>query len=333
MTGIPARLFGKWMNFHDLNSINDLVELGFIQATSGHRISLHPMMQEVTLSDVPPTIQSCHTMLESIRATCQLHGMDVPYYKVMFQTVENAVRLTKKDDNAFYLRLLEDVFQYMETYRYETGLHLLTAELDKLLSDPTVGAATDRALVLDCHARLEKKPEKAIKRLEDALALLPETDADNALLVSNLHSNLGGLYHSVGQNDFAMQHMERAVSILSEYGLIGYHDSMAQIANYAVLLCDMGQPEQGISVLQKLTHLLQSNHFDKTMDYAAVQETMGGIYLSMGEVKRGTTHFQKAMDVYEILFASEPEVLEGKKQELLETYAQAGIHLGKQMIF
>jgi hypothetical protein len=45
---------------------------------------------------------------------------------------------------------------------------------------------------LDCHARLEKKSEKAVKLLKDALALLPKVSADNALLVSNLNANLGG---------------------------------------------------------------------------------------------------------------------------------------------
>jgi hypothetical protein len=51
--GIPARLFGKWMNVYDLNSVNDLLELGFIQSKPGNQIALHPMMREVALSDVP----------------------------------------------------------------------------------------------------------------------------------------------------------------------------------------------------------------------------------------------------------------------------------------
>jgi tetratricopeptide (TPR) repeat protein len=320
--GIPARLFGKWMNFYDLNAVNDLVELGFIQAKPGNRIALHPMMREVALSDVPPSILKCHPMLESIRATCQLHGQDVSYYPIMFQTVENAIELAQKDDMAFYLRLLEDVFQYMETYHYENGLRLLTAEMDKLLGDPSIGTTSDRAVLLDCHARLEQKPEKAVKRLKDALALFPEVNADNALLVSNLNANLGGLYRTVGKNGLAKQHMEAAASILDEYGLIGYHDSIPQLVNYAVLLSDMGQPEQGLAGLQKLAHILQENTSDQTMDYAQVQETMGSLCLILGNIQQATAHFKKALAVYEVLFAADPERVEAKKQEWRETQAE-----------
>ena len=45
-----------------------------------------------------------------------------------------------------------------------------------------------------------------------------------------------------------------------------------------------------------------------------------------------TTHFQKAMAVYEMAFEAEPEMIEAKKQELLGTYTEAGMYLGKQLI-
>ena len=214
LTGIPARLFGKWMEFNDLNEINELVELGFIQSKPGNRIALHPMMQEVTVSDLPPSITNCHTMLESIRATCQLHGESVPYHQLMFQTVENAIDLAAKDDPSFYLLLLQDVFQYMDNYKYEDGMKRLIDEMDVLLSDKTVGAPKDRALLLDCRAMMEKSPKKAIKLMEDALALLPEITQDNALLVSNLNANVGALYRTEKKIDLAQAHMKTAMDIL-----------------------------------------------------------------------------------------------------------------------
>jgi hypothetical protein len=80
--------------------------------------------------------------------------------------------------------------------------------------------------------------------------------------------------------------MEAAASILGEYGLIGYHDSIQQLVNYVVLLSDMGQPEQSIAGLQKLAHILQENTSDQTMDYAQVQEAMGNLFLVMENVRR-----------------------------------------------
>ncbi|MBO6300991.1 MAG: hypothetical protein J6N15_00950 [Ruminiclostridium sp.] len=51
------------------------------------------------------------------RATCQLHGECVSYHQLMFQVVENTVDLAAKDDMDFYLLLLQDVFQYMDSYQ------------------------------------------------------------------------------------------------------------------------------------------------------------------------------------------------------------------------
>ena len=66
-------------------------------------------------------------------------------------------------------------------------------------------------------------------------------------------------------------------------------------------------------------------------DYAFVQEAMGSICLVTGDVSQATTHFKKALAVYEMVFDAEPELIEEKKQDILETYAQAGIALGQQL--
>ena len=49
-TGISARIFAKWLEMPTLNEINDLIETGFVQPTTRRTISLHPMIQEITLS-------------------------------------------------------------------------------------------------------------------------------------------------------------------------------------------------------------------------------------------------------------------------------------------
>jgi tetratricopeptide (TPR) repeat protein len=328
--GIPKRLFGKWMLFTDLNTINDLVELGFVQSVPGCCIALHPMMQEVAVSDLSPSIRTCHTMLESIRASCQMHGKDVNYYTMMFQTVENAIRLAHKDDNKFYLRLLEDVFQYMDNYHYESGMQLVVSELENQLNDPLVGSASDRAILLDCRADLEKKPEKAIKDTKEALALLPEVNAENAHLISNLNANLGGLYYKTRQNPLAKQHLETALRILSDYQLIGYHDSVVQFANCAMLLAEMGEPEQALEILQKIGSVIRENNSAQSTDYAIILEAMGWIYLSNGQVTAGSKCNEEACAIYEEIYESTPEILEQKKAEWRKTYIDAGVRLGEK---
>ena len=96
--GISARIFADWLGLTTLNDINDLIETGFVQATTRHTISLHPMIQEIALSETKPSVTGCHTLLNSLQKICLMHGTEVSYYKKMFQTMENIIHLIEKDD-------------------------------------------------------------------------------------------------------------------------------------------------------------------------------------------------------------------------------------------
>ena len=326
LTGIPARLFGEWLQLHNLNNINDMVEMGFVQSTMGNHISLHPMVQEVAISDFPPSVRDCRVMLESIRATCQLHGLNVSYYKVMFQTAENVILFAGHNDTAYFLLFLEDVFQYMQNYHYTKGMELIVSVLSAMLSDESVGTAMDRALLLDCRASLEKSPERAIKLIKEALEQLPEINEQNALLVSNLNANIGGRYRMTRKYHLAKQYMEAGVEILRKYNLIGYHDSMIQALNYAVLLNDIGDPEHG---LVGLYHLESQFREMDTMssDFATLQQTLGALNINAGHPDKGVEHLRKALAIFTELYADEEELLAEKQEEIRDILAAVGLPL------
>lgn len=332
MTGVSGRVFASWLLLRDMNTINDLVEKGFVQTKSGHAVTLHPMIQEVAITETKPSVQNCRTLLNSLQEICLRHGEEVSYYKQMFQTIENIVDLIDKDDAAFYLRFIEDAFPYMQKFKYQSGMKLIVDEIAALLKDKSFGTISDRALLLDYRAALEFRPEKAIKYEKDAVELLKDVTTDNALLASNLHANLGGMYRTIGKLDLAKQYMEAGISILEKYGLAAYHDSVPQIVNYSVLLTEMGEPQIGLSALKKLSRVVKEYNSDKSADYGAVQEAMANICLTIGEIQQATTHYKKALAIYETVFEAEPELIEEKKQAILEIYAQAGMHLGKQLL-
>ena len=82
-----------------MNNINDLVEMGFIQPKSGRMITLHPMLQEITITDTKPSVTNCHTMLDYLqKEVFCYHGIDVPYYKLLFSTTLNINELIEVDD-------------------------------------------------------------------------------------------------------------------------------------------------------------------------------------------------------------------------------------------
>ena len=332
VSGVSGRLYANWMKLSDMNRINDLIEKGFVQTQSGRQISLHPMIQEVAIDETRPSVNNSAVLLDSLQTICLLHGHDVTWYKPLFLTIENIIREIADDNTPAYLSFLEDVFPYMEKYHYTAGMELIIGKLSGLLTDETVGRSTDRAVLLDYRAACEEKTEKAIKLEKEAIALIPEISEENAHLVSNLYSNLGGLYKKAGKRDLAQQAMEQGLRILEQYDLLYYHDSIAQTANYAVLLTEMGQPEKGLSALKKLSRMIRDLNSDQTMDYATVQEAIGGICLATGDIRQATTHFKKALAIYKAVHNGEPVMIETKKQEILQAYTQTGIALGQQLL-
>ena len=331
-SGISARIFSKWLELPTLNDVNDLIETGFVQSSLRHTISLHPMIQEIAVSETAPSVTSCHTLLDSLQKICLMHGIEVSYYKKLFQTVENIMLFIEKDDIPQYLLFLEDVFPYMEKYHYQKGMKKIIQELQHFIKANTYGTASDRALLLDYQATLEPKTEKAIKLEKEALAQIKETTKENAHLVSNLHSNLGGLYRINGQLDLAKRHMKMGISLLQQYQLLYTNDSIPQINNYAVLLIEIQEPDLALSALQKLAQINKEYNSNHCLDYAQVQESLGSICLITANISQAKTHFKKALKIYEDIWADEPELIEEKYQAIQELYPQAGIALAKSIL-
>ena len=330
-TGISARIFAKWLELPTLNDVNELIETGFVQENIRHSISLHPLIQEIAVSETRPSVTSCHTLLDSLQKICLMHGVEISYYKKLFQTVENIMQLIEKDNISQYLLFLEDIFPYMEKYHYQKGMTEIIQELKHLVKTNNHGTASDCALLLDYQATMEAKPQKAIQLEKEALSQIKETTKDNAHLVSNLHANLGGLYRMQGQIEPAREHMETGISLLEEYGLLYTNDSIPQISNYATLLAEIQEPERAISSLQKLARIIKKYNSDHCLDYAQIQESMGNICLITANISQARTHFKKALKIYENIWSDEPELIEAKYQEIRELYPQVGFSIGKRL--
>lgn len=93
-------------------------------------------------------------------------------------------------------------------------------KLDAILRNPNTGKKEDVALMLNYKAQLcylSNDFHKAIKRQKQALEIVPEINASNAHLHSNLYSNMGMYYMRKKKLPDAEWHMKRAVEILKDY--------------------------------------------------------------------------------------------------------------------
>ena len=85
-----------------------------------------------------------------------MHGTDISYYKKLFQTVGNILRMIEKDNLTKYLLFLEDVFPYMEKYQYKKGMKEIILEMKQLLKD------NENSAVTDCFIPMTAFPKSSI---------------------------------------------------------------------------------------------------------------------------------------------------------------------------
>ena len=264
--GISSRRFAAWMKQQSMNTINDLMEMGFIHPKNNREILLHPMIREVAVEELKPSVRNCSVLLDSLQEISLMHGLDFMNNKQVFHTVESIIATIRKDDTAKYLLFLENVFQYMDKYRYEAGMQAIIEEMTAILSDASVGTSADRACLLDARAVLEKNTKKQIELMEEAIRVLGDIHSGNAHLAANLHANLGALYHKAGRMDLAKLYMEQGVQLLEEYNLTGYHDSVTQICNYAAMITDLGETHRAYSALLKRARTVKELNSEQCLD-------------------------------------------------------------------
>ena len=326
--GIDPRLFAHILSLSDMNDINDLEELGLIKVES-NRISLQPIVKDIAIADLVPSVNNCRKMLTNLQNICLLHGVDIPYYQTLFLYIEDVVTDIKNDDHEFYIIFIEDAFSYMEKYKYESGMRLIRSVMKSYSKSLK---SNDLALYYDFESAIagmfDKDFKKAISLSQTALdTCVPEDDLH---LAANLNMNLGYNYHLAGQLEPARKYMERAISLMSEYGkpnndmLIIYH-------NYANLMDDCGEPMKAIRAMKKCAEFIKDAN-GESADYADFRLDMGKMYLKIGIVQNAKENFSAAFNIYASLFGAESEVFESKLAELVDFAESHGIPFNGNLI-
>ena len=311
-SGIRARLFAKLIGLENMDNINDLTELGFIQ---------NPEMDIITLH---PDTENCRPLLDNIHRICLQHGVDISYYTTLFGIVENIADKISVCDKTDYLLFIEDCFSYMEKYRYASGMKKLVSVMTDLLSDDTLGTQNDRALLLNnqasCEGLLNGNYRKAIELEKRAINMCEPTS--NPLLAANLHMNLGYLYQADSQLNLAKQSMENAMQILAEVNC-PTHDLIIMSRNYARLLAETGEAKIAITALQKCAELVKATNSELTSDYADILFDIAVITLQLSGIQTAEPYFIKAFKIYREVLT--PEDLCEKAKLAAKYLGRAGI--------
>lgn len=313
--GINLRLFARWIGLKNLNTVNDLIEYGFIQENDYRKIMLHPLIQEIAIDDTKPSITNCTAIIETVRIQCLYHGLDLPYHNLLFKIAENVITVAEHDDRQKYKLFLKDVYAYMEKYSYRRGMELVISELQTFSEN-----SEDKAMLLDYKAAYEhicnKNQKRALQYEQQAVKLCEEITATNPHLAANIYGNIGGLCHSENQLEKAKYYMELAYKILVDSGMDFTNDAVIQICNYANLAANMGEPQNAIRALKRCAEEVKTYNSEYSSDYANLIWDMGCIYLQMRDKTNAADCFQCALNIYNIVWENETELLQAKVTEL-----------------
>ena len=122
----------------------------------------------------------------------------------------------------------------------------------------------------------------------------------------------------------AKQHMEIAMRILEEYHLTEYHDCYTQIINYAMLLGDMGEPEKGLTGLEKAEQLIRDVN-PHSYDHGILLQAQGTLQLSAGNMEDALCSLRDSLYYFSRAFDGDEALLSEKRKEIEDMLQMMGL--------
>lgn len=294
--GIRIKMFAKWAELANANAVNELIEAGFIQNNQIDLAVLHPMLRDISIADLQPDFNTCKPFIESVHKICLIIGTDVVFHNTVLITSENIIKNSVKNDTVKYLKFIEDAFNFMEKYQYESGMKAVVSEISNILKNTEIGTSGDRALLCNFQASYENEftgnINKAISYANRALSFCDA--AENPVLAANLNMNLGNLYVRKNELDNAKKYMETAMEIMA-YVNVPTADLIIMTRNYADLLYMLGEKNRALNALTKCADL--AKNVDHS-EYAALLYDAAVINADLKNINEAVRLFNLSFKAY-----------------------------------
>lgn len=319
-SGIRIKMFAKWAELANTNAVNELIEAGFIQNNQLDLAVIHPMLRDISIADLQPDFNTCKTFIESVHKICLIIGTDIAFHNTVLITSENIIKYSVKNDTAEYLKFIEDAFNFMEKYRYKSGMNAVVSEISNILKNTEIGTTSDRALLCNFQASYENEftgnINKAIGYAHRALSFCDS--AENTVLAANLNMNLGNLYVRKNELDNAKKYMEPAMEIMA-YANVPTADLIIMTRNYADLLYMLGEKNRALSALIKCAELAKNVEHS---EYAALLYDAAVINADLKQINEAVRLFNLSFKAYAKMGAYEE--LQEKQSKAAELLSDIG---------
>ena len=226
--GIKVRPFAKLCGLTDLNTVHDLDETGLLKLSESGIISIQPMVKDIVITDLEPSIENCTDFMKNTFDVCTAHGIAVPV-KSFADMLTEICRHIRYDDIDNYLLFIEESVGYLEaskmTGRIET---LCNSYTDTVNSLPDNSKYLAKMYYIQClnTGIAHGDHSKAIPIAKKALAL---ADTESLEFKANMHHNLGFMYYNCKRYKECRVELEKAIGIYQELG-ISNNDTLQTLA-------------------------------------------------------------------------------------------------------
>ncbi len=342
VSGVPKNAFKLWLELDSLKGVNELIRYGIInEDTENKTIALHPLIQEVAITETIPTVSDCHVMLNHLHLICLAHGLDLKKPLTVMECLKSINKHIIIDNKAYYLLFLQDMYPYFDKYLATDYLPELVERIEYVMnlmdksdisndtnncdSDDSVKAKTvaisacDKALLLDYKAQLlfpRKEYENAIKKYKKSITLMENyhkenvADARSASLLSNLHNNLSTAYLFRKKRDEAVAELKTAFSVRSEYanlGLIKSNDTLQQTLTLANMLVQNKEFDSALEVLDFCESTIIEVMGTDNLDYGMCELYRGVIAYTRSQPQIAEQHLLNADAVFRDVMNENPD--------------------------
>lgn len=152
-------------------------------------ISLHPLIQEIAVSENRPSVTTCRTLLTSLQKICLMHGVSNLH--------ANLGELYRMQGQ------IEPAKEHMET-----GISLLE-EYELLYTNDSIPQISNYAALL---AEIQE-PERAMSSLQKLARIIKEYNSDHCLDYAQVQESLGNICLITANISQAKTHFKKALKI------------------------------------------------------------------------------------------------------------------------
>lgn len=314
--GIYHDCFVTLLGMEDDAPIEDLEQMGLLRWDEEECVvQMLPMVRDITLEDIPPSIQACDELVENITQQYKTFGVDNAQWQLLYEIVKQIIVDAEKDDLEKYWELLCNTFYCVEQMQEKPAMLQIFAEIEKIQAMLSQYVCR-QAEYLDIKACLEKDWDKIVELEELALNMLEESGQGDSELARNICSNLAGAYRKSYKYAQAVELFERRLrQITTEESSLQRYNYLTCVCGLAVTYAEAGEREKAMELLLPVEQQFRDIQIDSGYEYGMVLETLGHVYAITGQICEAEKIYKKAIATWTNLYGDRSGVVLEKGKE------------------